>query len=47
MTVVHALKEPAKSKALARTEFSYNAAAWTAGEQGKKVAVRDLAGAGK
>ena len=46
-TVVNALKEPAKSQALARAEFSYNTSVWSAGQQGKKVAINDLAAAGK
>jgi len=37
-----ALKEPAKSKALAQEAFGYNKSVWAAGEQGKKSMVGTL-----
>jgi hypothetical protein len=41
-----ALKEPMKSKLVANSNFSYNAAAWEAGVQGKKTNVTALGKAG-
>ena len=41
-----ALKEPAKRKAMAQENFSYNASAWEAGVQGKKTQIQSLAEAG-
>eukprot|EP00815_Leptocylindrus_aporus_P007462 CAMPEP_0116057328 /NCGR_PEP_ID=MMETSP0322-20121206/4541_1 /TAXON_ID=163516 /ORGANISM="Leptocylindrus danicus var. apora, Strain B651" /LENGTH=65 /DNA_ID=CAMNT_0003541309 /DNA_START=95 /DNA_END=292 /DNA_ORIENTATION=- len=38
--VVNALKEPAKSQALARMEYSFNKSVWEAGTQGKKVPMK-------
>eukprot|EP00956_Cyclotella_meneghiniana_P010205 scaffold14075_cov72-Cyclotella_meneghiniana.AAC.3 len=46
-TVRAALKEPAKSKALAQETFSYNRATWTNGEMEKKNLVDSLAAVGK
>ena len=34
-----ALKEPAKSKAMAQEAFGYNRSVWSAGEQGEKTTV--------
>ena len=45
-TVRAALKEPAKSKAMAQESFTYNSSKWAAGEQGDKVAVSALGKAG-
>eukprot|EP00560_Eucampia_antarctica_P008849 CAMPEP_0197823728 /NCGR_PEP_ID=MMETSP1437-20131217/1049_1 /TAXON_ID=49252 ORGANISM="Eucampia antarctica, Strain CCMP1452" /NCGR_SAMPLE_ID=MMETSP1437 /ASSEMBLY_ACC=CAM_ASM_001096 /LENGTH=70 /DNA_ID=CAMNT_0043423037 /DNA_START=88 /DNA_END=300 /DNA_ORIENTATION=- len=45
-TVRAALKEPAKSKAMAQETFSYNKAAWDSGKQGEKKLVDVLSKAG-
>eukprot|EP00562_Extubocellulus_spinifer_P009038 CAMPEP_0178495362 /NCGR_PEP_ID=MMETSP0696-20121128/13503_1 /TAXON_ID=265572 /ORGANISM="Extubocellulus spinifer, Strain CCMP396" /LENGTH=70 /DNA_ID=CAMNT_0020123493 /DNA_START=26 /DNA_END=238 /DNA_ORIENTATION=+ len=45
-TVRAALKEPAKSKAMAQETFSYNSSKWVDGVQGDKVAVDTLGKAG-
>ena len=45
-TVRAALKEPAKSKAMAQESFAYNASKWSGGAQGDKVAVDALGKAG-
>lgn len=42
-----ALKEPAKSKALAQESFSYNKSIWANGEQGVKTLTDSLAAVGK
>eukprot|EP00581_Thalassiosira_minuscula_P006677 CAMPEP_0183702744 /NCGR_PEP_ID=MMETSP0737-20130205/756_1 /TAXON_ID=385413 /ORGANISM="Thalassiosira miniscula, Strain CCMP1093" /LENGTH=70 /DNA_ID=CAMNT_0025929411 /DNA_START=89 /DNA_END=301 /DNA_ORIENTATION=- len=46
-TVRAALKEPAKSKAMAQEAFSYNRSHWTDGVQGSKTAVDALKSVGK
>ena len=46
-TMRGALKEPAKVKAMAQEKFTYNSAAWTAGEMGAKTEVSVLSQAGK
>eukprot|EP00574_Skeletonema_japonicum_P007037 CAMPEP_0201725626 /NCGR_PEP_ID=MMETSP0593-20130828/8974_1 /ASSEMBLY_ACC=CAM_ASM_000672 /TAXON_ID=267983 /ORGANISM="Skeletonema japonicum, Strain CCMP2506" /LENGTH=70 /DNA_ID=CAMNT_0048217047 /DNA_START=23 /DNA_END=235 /DNA_ORIENTATION=- len=46
-TVRAALKEPAKSKALAQETFSYNKSIWSNGEQGAKQLTDTLAAVGK
>lgn len=38
-----ALKEPAKTKAMANETFSYNSAIWEAGEMGSKSRVASVA----
>jgi hypothetical protein len=38
-TVRAALKEPAKSKAIAQESFSFNKSTWTDGKQGAKTAM--------
>ena len=45
--MVNALKEPAKSKAMTRSEFAYSVSKWSGGEQGQKTLVDTLAAAGK
>ncbi|KAL9189870.1 hypothetical protein ACHAXT_009545 [Thalassiosira profunda] len=46
-TVRAALKEPAKSKAMAQEAFGYNRSHWTGGEQGGKTKVDALKSVGK
>ena len=46
-TVRAALKEPAKSKAMAQEAFGYNRSHWTGGEQGGKTMVDALKSVGK
>ena len=45
-SVRSALKEPAKSKLMAQSEFSYKSSTWAAGEQGAKLEVESLSKAG-
>lgn len=45
-SVRSAAKEPVKSKLLANSSFSYNAAAWEGGAQGTKTQVSALSKAG-
>jgi len=46
-TLRAALKEPAKSKAMAQETFSYNRSVWSNGEQGAKKLTDSLAAVGK
>eukprot|EP00569_Conticribra_weissflogii_P000688 CAMPEP_0171356832 /NCGR_PEP_ID=MMETSP0878-20121228/45929_1 /TAXON_ID=67004 /ORGANISM="Thalassiosira weissflogii, Strain CCMP1336" /LENGTH=70 /DNA_ID=CAMNT_0011862859 /DNA_START=737 /DNA_END=949 /DNA_ORIENTATION=+ len=46
-TVRAALKEPAKSKAMAQEVFSYNRSQWVDGQQGAKTMVDGLKAVGK
>mmetsp|Transcript_2018 Transcript_2018/g.4556 ORF Transcript_2018/g.4556 Transcript_2018/m.4556 type:complete len:106 (+) Transcript_2018:1421-1738(+) len=46
-SVRSAVKEPMKSKLAAQGQFSYQASAWTAGEQGAKAEITALGAAGK
>ncbi|KAL3790387.1 hypothetical protein ACHAWO_011602 [Cyclotella atomus] len=46
-TVRAALKEPAKSKAMAQEAFSYNKAVWSQGTMGTKTMVDSLKNVGK
>ncbi|KAL7530770.1 hypothetical protein ACHAWF_003510, partial [Thalassiosira exigua] len=46
-TVRAALKEPAKSKAMAQEAFAYNRSHWTGGTQGEKTMVEALKQVGK
>jgi len=46
-TVRAALKEPAKSKAMAQESFSYNRSVWSGGNQGAKKLTDSLAAVGK
>ena len=46
-TVRAALKEPAKTKAMAQEQFGYNSSMWSAGTQGSKTYVNSLGQAGK
>jgi len=41
-----ALKEPVKMKAMAQESFSYNSAAWSAGQAGTKTRIEALNAAG-
>lgn len=41
-----ALKEPAKSKAMAQETFQYNSAAWSDGTMGNKTPITSLEDAG-
>lgn len=47
VSVRGALKEPAKSKLLGQSDFSYNVAAWSTGAQGPKTPINSLSKAGK
>eukprot|EP00538_Stauroneis_constricta_P005450 CAMPEP_0119558880 /NCGR_PEP_ID=MMETSP1352-20130426/11470_1 /TAXON_ID=265584 /ORGANISM="Stauroneis constricta, Strain CCMP1120" /LENGTH=72 /DNA_ID=CAMNT_0007606371 /DNA_START=36 /DNA_END=254 /DNA_ORIENTATION=+ len=47
VSVRSALKEPAKSKLAAQTEFSYKASSWADGVQSEKVEITSLGAAGK
>jgi hypothetical protein len=41
-----ALKEPARTKAMAQEQFHYNASVWENGTQGVKTAIQSLKAAG-
>jgi hypothetical protein len=41
-----ALKEPARTKAMAQEHFQYNASTWENGTQGVKTAIQSLKAAG-
>lgn len=45
-SVRSALKEPAKSKLMAASDFSYSAAVWQGGNMGAKSNVKSLSKAG-
>ncbi|CAB9526239.1 Mitochondrial ATP synthase epsilon chain [Seminavis robusta] len=46
-TMRGALKEPAKTKAMAQEAFQYNTSVWSGGVQGAKTPVTSMGAAGK